>query len=531
MMLKKNREKNLIILFAIIFSFFNIYTYMVEKFEYFNSIDYGILIFNIFILTIITYFGVQKVIKLFYSKKIARVGEKYAGSLNDFQYFFIVTLLQFLLWVPIFLAYYPGLFTYDAIYQIPLGKYSTKHPLLHTLYLQFFYYIIGEKMFESHNAGIACATLMQMGIFSMMLSYTHLYLRRVKIAYKIRFTLITITSIIPIFPMMALSTTKDIFFSGFVGMFITSICYEQLLPKQSSTLQNKIICVISVAGTILFRNNGIYPIIAVCIAIIFVSVKKKKYNFIALVIGGVCIGILISFSLRIGLHATKGSLNETLSLPYQQLACAYRDYSGNMSAEEKAQIIAMIPNIENYIPHLSDEIKNTASGGDNLYKFIQLYFRIAVKYPKSYIKAFCKLNAGYLCLADTTFANMYGSDDLKGIFPSGISPGADIERISLSPWIKNLYEELYKFNKYSYVFGLNLLCSPALYFWIIFSMLGYAIIQHKSETIVLFVFIYTLLATILAGPCCLIRYALPYIVCIPQLMSVVLDTKRRQIHG
>ena len=50
--------------------------------------------------------------------------------------------------------------------------------------------------------------------------------------------------------------SKDIFFSGFVGMFITSICYELSLPKKASSSQNRFISLVSAVGTILLRNNG-----------------------------------------------------------------------------------------------------------------------------------------------------------------------------------------------------------------------------------------------------------------------------------
>lgn len=142
-------------------------------------------------------------------------GESY--KLNDAQYFTAVALFQFLSWIPVFLAYYPGLFAYDVMSQIPqkIGTYSTHHPLLHTLYLQFFYYIIGNRICKSFNIGIACATLVQMAIFSAMLSFTHSYLRRIKIHYKIRLIYIAVTSFSPFFFDAGNFYVKGYFFFGF----------------------------------------------------------------------------------------------------------------------------------------------------------------------------------------------------------------------------------------------------------------------------------------------------------------------------
>ena len=72
-------------------------------------------------------------------------------------------LALFLLWLPVFLAVYPGFFAYDAtdeFNEVLTGEYVTRHPLLHVLMLgktvTAFYDLTG-----SFNIGIA-------------VSYTHL---------------------------------------------------------------------------------------------------------------------------------------------------------------------------------------------------------------------------------------------------------------------------------------------------------------------------------------------------------------------
>lgn len=56
--------------------------------------------------------------------------------------FLFYSLLIFFCWLPIFLAYYPSVFAYDAegqLYQVIAKDYSTHHPLLHTLFLGAFF--------------------------------------------------------------------------------------------------------------------------------------------------------------------------------------------------------------------------------------------------------------------------------------------------------------------------------------------------------------------------------------------------------
>ena len=65
-------------------------------------------------------------------------------------------------WLPLFLAYYPGMFNFDStgeITQINSGNYSANFPLIHTLLLGAFYRLGG--LMGSYNTGIALYTIAQ----------------------------------------------------------------------------------------------------------------------------------------------------------------------------------------------------------------------------------------------------------------------------------------------------------------------------------------------------------------------------------
>ncbi|MDE6404104.1 MAG: hypothetical protein K2M20_00460, partial [Lachnospiraceae bacterium] len=92
------------------------------------------------------------------------------------------SLLIFLCWLPVFLAYYPSVFAYDAegqLYQVLAGDYSTHHPLLHTLFLGAFFRL--GMALGSCSAGMAVHSVGQMAlmacVFGCALSF--LYQRRV----------------------------------------------------------------------------------------------------------------------------------------------------------------------------------------------------------------------------------------------------------------------------------------------------------------------------------------------------------------
>ena len=66
-------------------------------------------------------------------------------------------LVIFLCWIPVFLAFYPGAFVYDATdeyVQVATRSFTTHHPLAHVLLLGGMV-CAGNKFFDSYNIGIA----------------------------------------------------------------------------------------------------------------------------------------------------------------------------------------------------------------------------------------------------------------------------------------------------------------------------------------------------------------------------------------
>lgn len=497
--------------------------------------DKLILLFNTLVVAVVCYLCLTKALALKTEKMEVFVFQNCERDkgISDRKYFLLTALFIFLLWLPVFLAYYPGLFAYDVENQInqKVIGYSTKHPLLHTLYLQFFYYFIGHDLLKSYNKGIAVATLIQMGVFALMLSFSHLYLRKVNIRKKWRIILIGATGILPFFSMLAIAMTKDTFFTGCFAMLVTILCYQKSFPEFIERHKlYRILYILSIAGTILFRNTGVYPVIALAISFLVITVRCKKQTRIFFdTVLALILGIATFFVLQFGTQAISGFKGEMLSIPYQQLACSYSDHQQEMEEEEIQSIKNIIPDVDNYTTYKVGTIVGTTTGLENFPYFLSTYFRIGLRYPMSYIKGFFYLNAGYLGITDTTFAEIYGTDNRQGIFLSDTKPGFDITHKSLFPPLESLYEKLYTENDYQYVLGLNILCSPALYFWLICFIFMYSVIYRIRGMGPIFVFMFVFILTVIAGPCALVRYALPYMVCTPALFAAILWKKIKEI--
>lgn len=447
---------------------------------------------------------------------------------SDLNYFFICTAILCFAYLPIFLAYYPGLFAYDVDTQIPqyLEGYSKHHNLIHTLYLHFFYHYIGGNLLNSYTAGIAWASVVQMVIFSAMISYVHTFLRKVQVNVMVRILLITLSALLPFFSVLSISMTKDVLFTGFTGILFVGLYYWDWDEAYYKKTINKVIYIVSVIGTILFRNNGIYAVLFALLAgMLLLVLKKKNYKFLICTVVGMVLATLISSGMAKALSAVNGSQNEMLSIPYQQLAYVY--HQEELTDEEKAEIESFLPDVNKYKPYISDPVKANAQGAYHKKQLLVCYLKLFVKYPMDYVEAFLLNNMGYFYIGDTTHAEIYGADleERSGYLLTDTKEGFGVEHKSYLVKLENLYEKLFSANQYQKILPLAAICSPAVYFWSIILLVFYAI-DLKKQCWTQFAFLFGLILTILAGPCSLIRYALPYIVCIPVLGAAVLKNEK-----
>ena len=135
------------------------------------------------------------------------------------------TVLIFACWVPVFLAYYPSVFAYDAegqLYQVIAQDYSTHHPLLHTLFLGGFFQL-GGKVFGSYQTGMALHSLVQMMIMAAVFGYTLACLYRKGASRILRVMLFCFYGLFPTNSVLAVSTTKDVLFAALVLLYTMSV--------------------------------------------------------------------------------------------------------------------------------------------------------------------------------------------------------------------------------------------------------------------------------------------------------------------
>lgn len=428
-------------------------------------------------------------------------------------------------WSPTWLAFYPGIWGYDVPVQMSehMGTYTTHHPLLHTLLLQLFYHI-GVFM-HNPSAGVAAYTLIQMVILASALSYMLLYFRRCHINIIFIRVMQIIMIVFPLYSVHAITATKDVIFTAMFLYVITILAYIADEQYDICNVKKIILWSICLILCCLFRNNAGYAVILLFCMSMARYRKNREYRhffektgIIVLMVYVICSQILM-----ICTHAEKGSRNEMLSIPYQQIARVYNTQQDQLSDEEKNEVLKIIPDVRNYNPKIADFVKERATGLDYKKDFVSLYFSFMKEYPYQYCEAFLLNTMGYWFVDDISATQLYGvgaEDGRVGYFWMYIWQHMGVKHISYFPCLENIYLGLYGENTFTNIPIIYCFYNIAIYIWVILAAVVYSVQTHKKKYSLIYALELLLFCTYLLGPAACIRYALPFIFSIPLILVI-----------
>ena len=498
----KNKNMTILIYIFIVFQMIGI---LFSYGYHLSIINLGIILFITLIISYIINF-ISKYIRI---PSISILQGKIVYSFDDYKTLIKNIIIVMLLWLPLYIIFYPGIFSYDVHRQI--GYYTTWQPLFHSLIINFFY-----NLFQNRNIGIGIYTFFQMLVFAGSISYELLLLHRMKVKRIIIIMLLLFFSLLPAYSILSISTTKDILFSSFFILLVTSIVYKNLDELNFYKRKIYIIYMISLIMISLLRNNGLYiAILFIFISILIKSNKRiRKINFITLLIITIS-----SLSLLFVLHPMIGHENEKYSAVYQQMGYIYNN--SHINNIDKEKIKDYIPDVGGYNYYLADFIKDTGVGYKDRKGFLLLSIKLFTKYPVESIESFLRTNQGYWYLFDTSSTNIYNTGYFFIIFREGLG-------VSYNKTFKNIRDNILDIiinNRFKYFFPIVVLMNMALYTWIIIFLFGKSFVNNKNKTIEVFSLIILLYITLLLGPCVLNRYALPSISSIPALCILVYKSK------
>lgn len=213
------------------------------------------------------------------------------GRRPAWQIWLFYSLLIFLCWLPVFLAYYPSVFAYDAegqLYQVLAADYSTHHPLLHTLFLGAFFRL--GIVLGSCSAGMAVHSVVQMALMACVFGWALSFLYQRRVPGWVRALLFLFFAFFPANSVLAMSTTKDVLFAALV--LIYTLCLYRVVSgwsaadamfvrekaargRRSAGGKEIAACMFWAVLMLLFRNNAVYAF-AVSVPIVYIGLGGRK---------------------------------------------------------------------------------------------------------------------------------------------------------------------------------------------------------------------------------------------------------------
>ena len=449
--------------------------------------------------------------------------------------FFIAWAIIFIAWLPIWLATYPGIFGYDSIHQLnycKMGAINTSHPLIHTYLVGFFVYKVGN-FFGSPETGMAFYSIFQMLALSAIFAYIYTYLRKKCMPHIFSLILLAFFALFPTNPIMAISSTKDILYSGFFALTVLLFCRIAENENCLYSLKFNIAFILITFSQIIFRSQGKYIFILAMLFLLFTFRRHWKRILILFICVITCFSIYSGPITRLcnGFDGGRG-INEMMSVPCVQLSRALLNDVDELDEQEKSLIKEYIPDYEYYniVPGISDNIKATFNK-DKFKKspteFIKLWINVGLKSPRAYIDAWARLTIG-LWYPDMNYRDTkayhpyweyYSTDESYGLPTVKQCPPKCLEKLTKA--LENLTYQ----NTYQKIPVISQLFSSAAPFWLLIVYFSICIYYKKYRLMLPAVLPLLLWLTLMLGPVVLYRYVYPLVIAVPILFGSIIASK------
>ena len=440
---------------------------------------------------------------------------------NSFAFSLICMALLFICWFPFFLAFYPGIFAYDAQWQYFMyvdGPISTHQPVLHTYMLGF----IISKVYAltgSINKGIAAYTLFQEILMLLGCGYTFNLLHRRKARTSLYIFAFIFFAFFPTIVIFVFTSIKDSIFAVAFACFLllNLFLYEDSVGffKKKS---NVIMWVILALAVCIFRNNAIYAIIPT-LPFFFIFILKNKETLVKsllMIFVTAVIFTIYKYPVTNVLTTAETSVAEKLSVPCQQIKRVYAYHYDELSDYEKSEEERFFDNeltYNYYVPEIADAAKGCLRS--DVYEsdtegFWNLWLQFFKEYPEEYINSFLENTYGFYYPWPKYVIYPYGDESYTNMHI--MEPGVENSKL---PKLLSLMRNFETGDIVMSDTWISWLFAPATYMYLAL-LAGFYLLRNKeySKTIsVLFTALFW--CTFLLGPVAMPRYALYLFFLIP----------------
>jgi len=441
--------------------------------------------------------------------------------------------------IPVWLAYYPIVMSYDFHRQVNEAAkgfvwFWPYQPLAHTWIIWLFLQL-GYRL-NDLQAGMAGMALLQMLAYSLVTAYACAFLYRIIRKKWVVAGAVLFFGIFPFHSVMVVCTTKDVLFGVLFLLFVLLMAERLFFGRGKKGFAWDLLILIEGCIMMQFRNNAIYAVAVFGVLWLVFAAKEEKLRVLLLILlltaGGK--GMAVGIKAVLGTKLTVSKI-EMYSVPIQQFA-RVGFYHGGELDEEMRQLLSAYVREElwiEYNPPIADTVKSgigeefkTMWEGHEM-QLLADWFKIGLQYPNEYIDAFLELTRGYWFWDDRSYAEClgYGLEGRMGAIytynSSEIEEVGEIEHVSKFPWLEEKLEEIVSANAYYHWPVVSVLFKSAFYFWgLCLIFLAYLYLRQKKQA-VFCLFPLAYMGTMLLGPVVQLRYIFPVMVTLPVLAGLL----------
>ncbi len=429
-----------------------------------------------------------------------------------------------LCYVPAFLANYPGLLSFDGptqVYQILYQHLlSAANPLLSNLLIGGSVWL-GHAIFGSYNAGLALYSCIQVACVTAAFAYTLCFMIRFRVPKPVVLLSALFFAFNPFFHVFVFTTIKEnLFGAALLMLFLFTvdllICPEDFFKSRALQVRYAVMALLMC----LLRNQGIFLLILMIPFVVW-AVKIKKIRLAGLCLSVVAVYYALTGPLSTMLQVEHVSYVDAFGVPIQQVARVMNQSPERVSDEQKSILYEIIaPDaFEDYNPFTADDIKsqiNLPVLYENPSRYLGVYFEIGLHNLRAYADAFFTMCYPYLYPG----IHCYYQPRAYGVHFESINI-FKIHKQSLFPAYQGLLEGLIDEGKIYRIPILSLCADLAFPIWSLILVGAYALYKRRVRKLAPLVLFVAFWLSLLLGPVALSRYAVPMIMALPAIWSLL----------
>ena len=446
----------------------------------------------------------------------------YSFPVRKFYWFCFAVL--FLSWVPVLLASWPGIFSYDCGWQLIAvadGAWTAHHPILHTAML-WLTRELGRALTGSNQTGALLYSLLQMVLMSALYAEVCLYLRQKKAPKWLWIGSLLFFGFHPVNSLMALCATKDSLFTAVFAVLVVQLLRMAEYPEIffASRRRQLLFCV-NIFFLFAFRNNGFHTFLF-CIPFLLWAYRRYWKKMLLLCV--ICLGVygIYTGPVYAALGIEPGDPREMCSVLMQSAARVYNLDNSGLTEEEKKVILGTIDEegLNSYTSRFADPVKAYFHGSEfakNPLPFLKTWVSVGKSHKKMYVDSFLAGTFGYWYPGNSIEDTGSGRDYFE-YYCKEFREDVDVTMESRIPALSEFYRKIGNEASFQKVPVVAATFNLGVYTWLwLFTMLLLLYSRQWRRLIVMAPFTGYFLTNLL-GPVVKMRYHYPFIACAPLLL-------------